>query len=86
MIFPDLYLRSIFDITPKLLRELNVKALILDVDNTLRICGSLVPFAGVLGWVDSMKKAGIGLIIASNNLWSVSSSPSLSNRKIEVHQ
>ena len=67
MIFPDLFLHSIFDITPELLIELNVKALILDVDNTLRTCGSLVPFAGVLGWVNSMKKAGVSLIIASNN-------------------
>ena len=67
MIFPDLFLRSIFDITPDLLKNFNVKALILDVDNTLRVYGSLVPFAGVLGWVDSMKKAGVRLIIASNN-------------------
>lgn len=67
IILPDVFLHSIFDVTPKFLNKLGVEALILDVDNTLREWGSKIPVDGVFGWVSSMKDAGIKLIIASNN-------------------
>ncbi len=67
MIFPDIFLNSLFDITPSLLKKIGIEALILDVDNTLRACGSVVPCDEVICWVNSMKLAGIRMVIASNN-------------------
>lgn len=67
MIFPDIFLDSLFDITPSLLQKIGIEALILDVDNTLRVCGSGVPYDGVVCWVNSMKLAGVHMVIASNN-------------------
>ena len=68
MLLPDLYLSSIFSITPELLKKLGVEALILDVDNTLRAYKSDEPYDGVIEWVEKMRKSGISLIVASNNL------------------
>ena len=45
-----------------------VVALVLDVDNTLRAYKSDKPYEGVLEWVEKMRKSGISLIVASNNL------------------
>ena len=67
MLIPDLYLSSVFDITPDVLDDMGVVALILDVDNTLREYRGRDPYDGVVEWIDSMRKAGIQLIVASNN-------------------
>lgn len=67
VVMPDIFLHSIFDVKVELLNKLGVEALILDVDNTLRAWRSDAPVDGVLGWVHSMKSAGIKLVIASNN-------------------
>ena len=67
MLLPDLYLSSIFSITPELLKGLGVEALVLDVDNTLRAYKSDKPYEGVSEWIEKMRKSGISLIVASNN-------------------
>lgn len=65
-IYPKLYCEKITDITIEYLEENNIKALILDVDNTLldfdlKIVDGLVP------WYENMKKNGIKCIILSNS-------------------
>ena len=67
MLNPDLYLTSVFEITPKVLNALEVVAIILDVDNTIRQHKEFEIYDGVLNWVEEMKKAGFLLVIASNN-------------------
>lgn len=67
MLIPDLYLSSIFEITPDTLKNMGVVALILDVDNTLREYRGKDPYDGVIEWIAEMRKAGIKLIVASNN-------------------
>ncbi len=67
MFTPDLILPSVFDITPKLLQSRGISALVLDVDNTLRTQGLEEPYPGVLDWVAEMKRAGVKLVISSNN-------------------
>ncbi len=67
MIFPSVYIHSVFNITPYLLNKLNIKALILDVDNTLRTNDSSTPIDGIIEWINIMKKSGFKLIIVSNN-------------------
>lgn len=59
--------RKASDITPQKLRELGIKGLILDLDNTLTTHDNPVPADGILEWLDCMKKNNIRLMIVSNN-------------------
>ena len=64
---PTMAAKHLLDITPELLRTMGVKAVLLDVDNTLSHHGAPVPFAGTIPWVEQMKNAGFRLMIVSNN-------------------
>ncbi len=55
------------EITPEFLLKNNIKGLLLDLDNTLTTHDNPVPAEGVLNWIDTMKNAGIKLVIVSNN-------------------
>jgi HAD superfamily phosphatase (TIGR01668 family) len=61
-IFPDIYA-----ITPELLQKAGIRALILDIDNTLVTYGVAEPTEEVIAWIDTLKNAGLGVAIASNN-------------------
>lgn len=65
MIYPDFYFDSVLEITPEFLKKEKIKALILDVDNTLIDIDKKL-LEGVLEWHESIKKAGIKTIILSN--------------------
>lgn len=64
---PDDMFDSVTDITPQFLTRNGIKALILDVDNTLTTHGNPQPGAGILQWLDEMHKAKIPMILVSNN-------------------
>ena len=59
--------RKASDITPQKLKELGIRGLILDLDNTLTTHDNPVPADGILEWLDCMKKNNIRLMIVSNN-------------------
>jgi HAD superfamily phosphatase (TIGR01668 family) len=59
--------KSVLRITPQILKENNIRGLILDLDNTLTTHDNPKPADGVLEWLDKMKKANVALIIVSNN-------------------
>lgn len=63
---PTYMCKNIFDITPKMCRDLGIRALLLDVDNTLAIYHTDVPVDGVNDWIKNMKNEGISLHILSN--------------------
>lgn len=67
IIMPDLMLKSVTQITPELLKKLNVKGIILDVDSTLAEHNGKKPYDGVVEWINSMRSANIKLNILSNN-------------------
>lgn len=56
------------DITPAYLRENGIKALILDVDNTLTGHGSQTLSPEITAWLDEMRAAGVPMMIVSNNM------------------
>lgn len=58
---------SVFDITPGFLKEQGVRAVVLDIDNTLVTYGQRLPTKEVKAWVDSLLSGGINAVIASNN-------------------
>ena len=67
LLTPNMQVRKITDITIEMLRENNIKGMILDVDNTL-IDLDRVPLVGIKEWMDNMKNEGIKFCIASNSL------------------
>lgn len=64
---PTFALRSVLEITPVSLKVRGIKALILDVDNTLTTHDNPVPAEGVMEWIANMKKHKIRMLIVSNN-------------------
>lgn len=64
---PDIYLEHVTQVTPALLRAYGIRALILDVDNTLTQHNSQELSSEVEEWVKCMRENGIRLMIASNN-------------------
>ena len=65
--YPTVSLQNILAVTPELLREIGVTALILDVDNTLSLHGSQSPAEGTVEWSWNMRQNGIKMMILSNN-------------------
>jgi len=67
LLTPNMQVRKITDITIEMLKENNIKGMILDVDNTL-IDLDRVPLEGIIEWIANMKNEGIKFCIASNSL------------------
>lgn len=65
--YPYYSTKRAYDLTPHLLQSMKIKALLLDVDNTLTTHGNPVPDEKILDWLEIMKKSGIALMILSNN-------------------
>lgn len=55
------------DVTPKILKEENVKLLLCDLDNTLRLHSEKEPAEELIKWIRDCKKAGVYVMIISNN-------------------
>ena len=63
--YPSIYLNNVKEITIKLLKENNIKGLLLDVDNTLIDFNHKI-LEGAKEWCEDLKKQGIKLCILSN--------------------
>ncbi|MEF9975237.1 MAG: YqeG family HAD IIIA-type phosphatase [Oscillospiraceae bacterium] len=68
LLAPTLILEGVEAITPELLKSMGIKALILDVDNTLTAHGSQELPENVKAWLADMRKANVQMMIASNNV------------------
>ena len=64
-LYPDKYIKNVKEITIELLKENNIKGLILDVDNTL-IDYSKNLLDGSKEWCENLKSHGIKMCILSN--------------------
>lgn len=64
---PDIKLSRITSITAEILSEHNIKALLLDVDNTMSTHHGTVLTDGLLDWMAKMQKSGIKLVVLSNS-------------------
>lgn len=65
-LYPNAYLKNVKEITIDFLNKNNIKALILDVDNTL-IDFNKKMLDGIEEWCKNLKKQGIKLFIVSNS-------------------
>lgn len=66
ILYPKLYLNSVQEISLEILKENDIKGLILDVDNTLIDYDKNMP-EGIKEWAEELKKSGIQLCIVSNS-------------------
>lgn len=64
---PDGIFENIYKLTPDFLTDSGIKALILDIDNTLVTYDDPVPTEPVKKWLDSLHAAGIRTAFVSNN-------------------
>ena len=64
---PDYMFRTYREITPEFLHSIGVKALLVDIDNTLAPYEQPEPDEDNVAWMNAMKEAGIGLAFISNN-------------------
>lgn len=55
------------DVTPQLLRKEGIKLLLCDLDNTLRLHSEKEPADELAEWIKDCKKAGVQVVIISNN-------------------
>ena len=67
LLTPEYLFHCVENITPQRLKEMGIRALVLDVDNTLTAHGSQQLSKGVADWLKALKEADIALMIASNN-------------------
>ena len=63
---PDIFLESVYKIDIKMLKDNNIKGLILDVDNTLVAQYIKNPDERLINWIDTNKKNDIKMCIVSN--------------------
>lgn len=67
LLTPD-YMFEKFDcITPEFLESLGIKALLIDIDNTLAPYEQPEPDERIMGWFDRLREAGISASLISNN-------------------
>ena len=63
----DKKFRQFEDVTPEILKKANVKLLLCDLDNTLRLHSEKEPADELADWVEDCKKAGVKIVVISNN-------------------
>ena len=66
LITPEYVFKDVTHITPEWLAERGIRALVLDIDNTLTADRSQELPAEVAQWLEAMRKAGVALTIVSN--------------------
>lgn len=62
----DYRFKRVTDITPADLRKMRVKAVGLDIDNTICFDGTMDFIEGIHEWIQSIKNAGIPIMIITN--------------------
>ncbi len=67
LFLPSRIFCDIYQITPDFLLSQGIRALILDIDNTLVTYDDPEPTEPVLAWLSAMREAGIAVSFVSNN-------------------
>ncbi len=67
LLTPDYMFSSFADITPEFLTSLGIKALLIDIDNTLAPYEQAVPDERIRAWLDALSANGISASLISNN-------------------
>ena len=68
LLIPDIFFKNIYKITPEILSKLNIKAVILDIDDTILAKKSSVVSDELIVWVKNLKSKEIPVYLSSNNI------------------
>ncbi len=66
LVTPEYVFKDVTHITPEWLAQKGIRALVLDIDNTLTADRSQDLPEEVAGWLETMRRAGVKLTIVSN--------------------
>lgn len=66
-LYPKQYLKSVYDITPKKLKELGIDTIFFDIDNTLVPYWIKKPDERLIGYFDELRQNNIKIGILSNS-------------------
>lgn len=66
-LLPDYIFAAYREVTPEFLKNIGVKALLIDIDNTLAPYEQPLPDENIKAWFDSLKQNGISATLVSNN-------------------
>ncbi|OQC10165.1 MAG: Mitochondrial PGP phosphatase [Tenericutes bacterium ADurb.Bin087] len=64
---PTYYAKNIYEVSIDFFKEQGIKTLLVDLDNTLASYRELEPSAKTINFVRDLEKAGIKVLLASNN-------------------
>ena len=64
---PDYMFDSFSDVTPEFLESIGIKALLIDIDNTLAPYEQPIPDERITAWVAGLREHGIKASLISNN-------------------
>ena len=64
---PDYIFEKFTDISPEFLQSLGIKALVIDIDNTLAPYEQALPDEKTIAWFENLESAGIKSALISNN-------------------
>lgn len=67
LLTPDIMLDSYRDVTPELLSGLGIRALLIDIDNTLAPYEQAEPDENIINWFSTLADNGIKTALISNN-------------------
>ena len=67
LITPEYVFKDVTHITPEFLAGKGIRALVLDIDNTLTTHNNPIPEPQVAQWLEDNRRAGIRMIVLSNN-------------------
>ena len=66
LVTPEYVFKDVTHITPEWLAQKGIRALVLDIDNTLTADRSQELPEEVAGWLETMRRAGVKLTVVSN--------------------
>ena len=66
-LLPDYIFATYREVTPEFLRSIGIKALLIDIDNTLAPYEQPLPDEHIKAWFSSLKQNGISATLVSNN-------------------
>lgn len=67
LLTPEYVFNTYRDVTPEFLTSIGIKALLIDIDNTLAPYEQDLPDEKIIEWFDALKAAGISSALISNN-------------------
>ena len=67
LLTPEYVFDTYRDVTPEFLNSIGIKALLIDIDNTLAPYEQDLPDENIIAWFESLKSAGIKASLISNN-------------------